>query len=58
MNLSVQVYIVNKVSVLFCYYCYQHFLPFPQCFQKAAFQRSLTPSETSPGFYMSAVQVI
>ena len=36
---------------------YQHFLLFPQCFQKASFSEFLTLSQTSPGFYVSAVQV-
>ena len=52
---------------------YQQFLLFPQCFQKACFpaaskgvivwewvqqsQNPLTLSQTSPGFYMSAIQV-
>ena len=49
---------------------YQHFLLFPHCFQKASFSGSLkvgtvwegvkgplTLFQTSPGFYVSAVQV-
>ena len=51
--------------------CYEQFLLFPQCFQKACFPGaskgvivwewvkvigSLTRSQTSPGFYLSAVQ--
>ena len=36
---------------------YQHFLFFQQCFQKASFSGSLTLSQTSPGFYVSAIQV-
>ena len=41
---------------------YQHFLLFPQCFQKVPFSdmslcgNELSLSQTSPGFYMSAVQ--
>ena len=44
---------------------YEQFLLFPQCFQKACFAgaskgmlcgNGLTLSQTSPGFYMSAVQ--
>ena len=35
----------------------QHFLLFPQCFQKASSSGSLTLSQASPGFYVSAVQV-
>ena len=44
-----------------------HFLPLPQCFKMATFSRSLkvgniikyvlTLFQTSPGFYVSAVQV-
>ena len=33
----------------------QHFLSFPNCFQKASYSKSLTLSQTSPGFYVSAV---
>ena len=35
---------------------YQHFLLYPQCFQKASSSVSLTLSQTSPGFHVSAVQ--
>ena len=35
---------------------YQHFLLDLQCFQKAFFSRLLTLSQTSPGFYLFAVQ--
>ena len=34
---------------------YQHFLLFPQRLRKASFSRSLTLSQTSPGFNVSAV---
>ena len=36
---------------------YQRFLHFPQCFQKASFVWSLALFQTSPGFYLSAVEV-
>ena len=41
----------------------QHFLPFPQCFlpyhkQSLPFKPHLTLSQTSPCFYLSAVQVL
>ena len=50
--------------------CYEQFLLFPQCFQKSCFPgaskgvivwewvKNLTLSQTSPGFYVSAVQVL
>ena len=47
--------------------CYEQFLLFPQCFQKACFPVAskgvtvwewVNPSQTSPGFYMSSVQVV
>ena len=36
---------------------YQYFFLFPQCFEKAFPTMLLTLSQTSPGFYVSAVQV-
>ena len=33
---------------------YQHFLLFPQCYQKAFSSGALTLSQTSPGFYLFA----
>ena len=36
---------------------YQHFLLFLHCFQKA-FSGCLTLSQTSPGFYVSAVEAL
>ena len=36
--------------------CYQHFLLFPLCFQKNSSQVRLTLYQTSPGFYVSAIQ--
>ena len=36
---------------------YQHILLFLQFFQKVSFRGSLTLSQTSPGFYVSEVQV-
>ena len=37
---------------------FKHFLFSVQCFQKASFSRSFTLSQTSPDFYMSAVEIV
>ena len=37
---------------------YQHFILYPQCLTQLSHTRSLTLSQTSPDFYVSAVQVL